>query len=307
VFSAHGPALKAVSDAQSCFPVTQADGRTAVSVPPSTPPPQAQTRAAQRRARRLATYAQVWTLHREGWSNRVIAQHLGIGRMTVVRSLQAPIFPERKGHTTTGKSVLTPYKERLLKRWNAGCRDVLQLFRDLQRHGYTGSYPTVARYAQRLRQAQGLRPRERRPGQMLPRIVESPHRPLTTRRATRLVLKWPEHRTNADTQLLAHLESQHRDLAGAIELAQDFCAIVRQRQANRFDEWLARAVASGVAPLQRFARGLCADYEAVKAGLRLPWSNGPVEGHINRLKMLKRQMFGRAKLDLLSRRFLRAA
>ena len=165
----------------------------------------------------------------------------------------------------------------------------------------------MARYAQRLRQAQGLRPREQRPGQTLPRVVESPHRPLTTRRATRLVLKRPEQRTDADTQLLAHLESQHRDLAGAIELAQDFCAIVRQRQANRFDEWLARAVASGVAPLRRFATGLRADYEAVKAGLRLPWSNGPVEGHINRLKMLKRQMFGRATLDLLSQRFLCAA
>jgi transposase len=307
VFSTHGSALKAVRDMLGRTRVVQPNGQTAVLVPPSTPTPQAQTRAAQRRARRLATYEQVWTLHREGRSNRAIAQHLGIGRMTVVRALQAPTFPERKGHTNPGKSVLTPYKERLLKRWNAGCREALQLFRDLQRRGYTGSYPTVARYVQRLRQAQGLRPREQHPGQTLPRVVKSPHRPLTTRRATRLVLKRPERRTHADTQLLAHLESQHHDLAGAIELAQDFCAIVRQRQANRFDAWLARAAASGVAPLQRFARGLCADYEAVKAGLRLPWSNGPVEGHINRLKMLKRQMFGRAKLDLLSRRFLRAA
>ena len=64
---------------------------------------------------------------------------------------------------------------------------------------------------------------------------------------------------------------------------------------------------SGVAPLRRFARGLQADYEAVKGGLGLPWSNGPVEGHINRLKMLKRSMFGRAKLDLLSQRFLLTA
>ena len=64
---------------------------------------------------------------------------------------------------------------------------------------------------------------------------------------------------------------------------------------------------SGVVPLRRLATGLHADYEAVKASLRLPWSNGPVEGHINRLKMLKRSMFGCAKLDLLSRRFLLAA
>ena len=227
--------------------------------------------------------------------------------MTVVRSLQAPTFPERKGHTNPGKSVLTPYKERLLKRWNAGCREALQLFRDLRRHGYTGSYPTVARYAQRLRQAQGLQPREQRPGHTLPLVMEVRHQPLTTRRATRLVLKRPRQRTDADTQLLAQLQSQHPDVAVAIDLAQDFCTLVRERQADRFDDWLARAMASGVAPLRRFATGLHADDEAVKAGIRLPWSNGPVEGHINRLKMLKRSMFGRAKLDLLSRRFLRAA
>jgi transposase len=307
VFSTHGQALQAVRDALSHTPVVQPDGRTVVPVPPSPPPPQAQTQATQRRARRLARYEQVWALSRQGWSPRAIAQQLGMGRWTVVRYLRAPTFPERKGRSDTGQSLLTPYKERLLKRWNAGCREALQLFRDLRRHGYTGSYPTVARYAQRLRQAQGLQPRERRLGQTLPRVVESPHRPLTTRQATRLVLKRPERRTKADRQLLAHLERQHHEVAEAIGLAQDFGAIVRQRQADRFDAWLARAVASGVAPLRRFAAGLRADYEAVKAGLGLPWSNGPVEGHINRLKMLKRQMFGRAKLDLLSRRFLRAA
>jgi transposase len=122
-------------------------------VPPSMPTPQAQTRAAERRVRRLAIYEHVCKLHRHGWSNRAIPQQLGLGRMTVVRYLQAPTFPERKGRTNTGKSVLTPYKARLLKRCNAGCRETLQLFRDLQRHGYTGSYPTVARSAHRLRQA----------------------------------------------------------------------------------------------------------------------------------------------------------
>jgi transposase len=227
--------------------------------------------------------------------------------MTVVRSLQAPTFPERKGHTNPGKSVLTPYKERLLKRWNAGCREARRLFQDLQRHGYTGSYPTVARYAQRLRQAQELQRREQRSGQTLPRVVESQRRPLTTRRATRLVLKRPLQRTAEDAQLIAHLQVQHHDVAVAIDLAQDFCTLVREHQADRFDDWLARAMASGVAALRRFAIGLQADYEAVKASMLLPWSNGPVEGQINRLKMLKRSMFGRAKLDLLSRRFLLAA
>jgi transposase len=159
--------------------------------------------------------------------------------MTVVRYLQAPTFPERKGRSDTGKSLLTPYKAYILKRWNAGCREALRLFRNLRRHGYTGSYPTVARYVQRLRQAQGWQPRDQHPGHALPLVIEIQQQPLTTRRATRLVLKRPENRTKADTQLLARIESQHRDLAGAIELAQDFCAIVRQRQADCFDDWLA--------------------------------------------------------------------
>jgi transposase len=123
VFSAHGPALKAVSTARSRTPVVQPDGQTAVPVPPSLPTPQAQTRAAERRSRRLATEAQVWALHRQGWSNRAMAQPLGSGRMTVVRSLQAPTVPARTGHTNPGKSVLTPDQERLLKRWNAGGRE----------------------------------------------------------------------------------------------------------------------------------------------------------------------------------------
>ena len=306
VFSAHGTTLKAVSNALSKAPVVQPDGRTAIPVPPSAPTLQEQTRAAQRRARRLATYEQVWTLHRQGWSPRAIAQQLGMGRWTIVRYLQAPTFPERKGRSDKGKSVLTPYKEYILQQWNIGCRDALQLFRAIQRRGYTGSSPTVARYAQRLRQAQGLRPREQRPGQTLPLVTKVQHKPLTTRRASRVVLKQPVKCTAEETQLLAHLKAQHRELAVAIELAQDFCAIVRERQSDRFDHWLERAVTSSVAPLQRFATGLRADYEAVKAGLTLPWSNGPVEGQINRLKMLKRQMFGRANIDLLRRRFLLA-
>jgi transposase len=165
----------------------------------------------------------------------------------------------------------------------------------------------VARYIQRLRQAQGLRPREQHLGHGLPLVMQGWHKPLTTRRATRVVLKRPGRRTDADAQRIAHLQARHPNVAVAIHLAQDFCTLVRARQVDRFDVWLARAVASRVAPLQRFATGLHADYEAVKVGIKLRWSNGPVAGQINRLKMLKRSMFGRAKIDLLSRRFLLAA
>src|SRR5262249_29517065 len=86
----------------------------------------------------------------------------------------------------------------------------------------------------------------------------------------------------------------------------DFAQLVRQRQPTQLDPWLQRATTSTLEALQRFAMGLYEDYAAVKAGVTLPWSTSPVEGHINRLKMLKRQMFGRARLDLLSRRFVLA-
>ena len=95
-------------------------------------------------------------------------------------------------------------------------------------------------------------------------------------------------------------------VAEAIDLAQDFAQLVRQRQPEHLDPWLQRAATSTLEALRRFATGLYEDHEAVNAGVTLPWSTGPVEGHINRLKMVKRQMFGRARLDRLSRRFVRA-
>jgi transposase len=161
---------------------------------------------------------------------------------------------------------------------------------------------------QRLRHAPGEIHQPRRRCQPLPAVVTAPLlRPLTPRRATWLVLRRPEPRTLEDHHLLAHLAAQHAELAEAIALAQEFAQLVRQRQAPQLDPWLARAAESRVTPLQRFAKGLRDDYEAVRAAVTVPWSTGPVEGHINRLKMLKRQMFGRAKLDLLQQRFLLAA
>ena len=129
---------------------------------------------------------------------------------------------------------------------------------------------------------------------------------LTVRGATWLILKREEHRDEDDQQQIAQLQGQHDELAKAIDLAQDFAALLRQRQPERLDAWLTRAAQSALKAFERFASGLREDYEAVKAGLTLPWSTGPVEGQINRLKMLKRQMFGRANIDLLRLRVLYA-
>jgi hypothetical protein len=129
---------------------------------------------------------------------------------------------------------------------------------------------------------------------------------LTPRRATWLVLGRAAKRTEPEAQQLTQLHTQDPEVAEAIDLAQDFMQMVRQRQPAALDGWLQRAATGPLEALHRFAHGLYEDYAAVKAGVTLPWSNGPVEGHINRLKMLKRQMYGRAHLDLLNCRFLLA-
>ena len=306
VCSAHGPVLTAVHEAMRQAPIRQADGSMAVPVPPPPPAPTAQELATQRRARRLALYEQVWALHRQGWSGEAIARQLGMGRTTVFRDLHAPTFPERTGRADRGQSVLNPYKDYLVQRWHAGCRDARQLCAELRPRGYRGSYPTVARYTQRLRQAQGAAPRQRLIGKPLVAVSDPRPPPLTARRAAWLVLRRADQRTAVESQQLTQLRAQPGELADAITLTEDVAQLIRQRQGAQLDPWLERAAQSTLGVFRRFAQGLRDDYAAVKAGMTLPWSTGPVEGHMNRLKMLKRQMFGRARLDLLSRRFLLA-
>jgi transposase len=291
VFLTQSHALDAVNETARQQPVPLPEGAMAVPVPPHDIPLPAQQRAAQRQARRQGLHQQVWALHRQGWTAPAIAQQVGLSLRTVQRDLRTTTFAGRKRRSDLGDSGLTPYKPYLLERWNAGCYTAMRLFRDLRQRGYAGGYGVVAAYARRLRQAQGLPPGHRCPRQALPPVAEPPCQPLTPRRATWLILR---------------REAKHTEVAEAIDLAQDFATLVRQRQPEALDPWLQRATASTLEALQRFAKGLYEDYEAVKAGVTLPWSSGPVEGHINRLKMLKRQMFGRARLDLLSRRFVLA-
>jgi len=306
VFTTHSTALDAVDAAVRQLPVPLSDGTHAVPVPPPPTPPAEQARAAQRAARRQAVYDEVWTLHRQGWSTAAIATQVGRSQRTIERYLGLPRWPERQHRSHYGRSILNPYKPYLLERWNAGCHTAIQLFRELQPRGYTGSYRRVTAYVSRIRQAQGIPPRRQGRHQTLPVVAEPTALPLTPRRATWLVLRREAQRPEAEVQQLAQLRAQSAEVAEAIDLAQDFATLVRQRQPEQLDPWLQRATTSALDALQRFATGLRDDYAAVKAGVTLPWSTGPVEGHINRLKMLKRQMFGRAHLDLLSRRFVRA-
>ena len=255
IFNLHGKALQAVNAAQSRTPRTQPDGTVVVPVPPASPLRNAQVQAAHSRNRRVARHEQIWALRRQGWTGQAIAQQLWSAKSTVFRYLRSPTFAERT-YKRRGHSILNPYKDTVLQHWNRGCHDALQVFHLLQQQGYRGSYATVARYAQRLRQAQGLAPRQRQSSQHLSVVVEPQHGQLTPRGTAWLVLRRPERRVPEDEQQLARLTAQQADLAEAVTLARDFADLVRTRQPDRLDGWLARATTSTLAALQRFAQGL---------------------------------------------------
>jgi transposase len=302
----HLQALKAVDTAQRLTGVDHATEAVVVLPPTTASLPKVKQLAQQRRVQRVKTYETVRDLHQQGWSLGAIAQKVGVSTRTVQRYLHTASFPERQERSDRGRSLLSPYKPYLLEQYNEGRRRVKTLFWDIQKQGYTGSYMTVVRYIRQLAQAQGVELRRYPTGRQLPKVVD-PQRPtLTARRAAFLVLRHPETLETDEQQVIERLVKQP-ELATAVELAQGFIHLVRQRQPEQLDIWLEQAKESHLAPMVRFAQSLREDYDAVRAGVTLSTSNGPVEGQINRLKMLKRQMYGRAGIDLLSRRFLLAS
>jgi transposase len=256
----------------------------------------------ERRAKRIERYTEIHQLYKKGWTKSAIARHLKIDRRAVRYALQSDEFPEFRRKA----KKLDPFKPYLLKRWNEGCRTSSILLEEIKQLGFKGERTIVMIYLQRLRQAQGLPPRSRNFTPGVP-IQDVAVRTATPAQVTWQILRKPEELTDDDKLLTARLLDTNDDLAEAITLTQHFALMVRERLVEQLDLWLERAKTSSLAAFKRFAKSLQTDYAAVKAALTEPWSTGPVEGHINRLKMLKRQMYGRANLDLLEKRFLYAA
>jgi transposase len=130
---------------------------------------------------------------------------------------------------------------------------------------------------------------------------------LTARQMAYGLLRHPDTRTEAEQIQLLQVQQADPLLATLATHTEAFAQMVRERAAERLDPWLEGVLASPWRELKRFTQGLRQDYAAVKAALTWPYSNGPTEGHVNRLKVFKRQMYGRAQLDLLRQRVLYAA
>jgi transposase len=174
----------------------------------------------------------------------------------------------------------------------------------IQAQGFAGSYGLVADFLAPLRRGEAVR--EQPAPAPLAASAPTPQW-YTARQAAFLFLRRPLQVTESEQEDLAHMQAQNSGLATIYALTQDFVSMLRERNAEELDAWLDRAAASECPELQRFANGIRRDYAAVRAGLTLEWSQGPVEGQVTRLKLVKRQMYGRAKLDLLRRRVLNAA
>jgi transposase len=301
VFNAHHREIDQLNPVPHNEPSLQDNDSVPVPTERPVPMTKAQQQIAHHRAKRVVEYAQAHALHQQGWTMKAISTHMGRHHRTVKKYLEASTFPERPPRRRPA-SILDPYKASLRERWHAGCRSVLELYRDMQAQGFAGKYSIVAAYVSRLRPPQGRITRRRKSGAPAP-IVEV-DKPLTPSRATWLIMRREVTLTEDEKRQLAQLQAQEGEIAEAIRLTQDFAALVRQRQPDQLATWLERATASGLQAFKSFANGLRADYKAVKAGVTLMWSTGPVEGQINRLKMLKRQMYGRAGIGLLRQRVL---
>jgi transposase len=304
VFTSHAKDLRAVDQARRV--ALYENGR--LPLPPAETQNKVKFLAGARHERRKAQHEQVWALHRQGWPGDKIGPALGISRSTVYRHLRSEAYPERRTRRDAGRSQLDPWQSVVLEHWNNDRRDGRKLFGALRQLGYRGSYATLTRYLRRFRampEDEAWRDASAKPRPVL--VAVSPCRELTPRTAAWAVLRRAEKRSAEDRELLANLHRCDPELNAAITLAEAFIGLVRDRTPDRLDPWLNQAVRSTSRPLCSFAKHLSADYEAVRAAVTLGWSNGPVEGQINRLKMLKRTMYGRAGLDLLGRRFLLAA
>jgi transposase len=228
-----------------------------------------------------------------------IAYTVGLNRRTVSTWLAAGHFPERLPRARQ-LHRLDPYADYILERYDAGLDNAAQLARELRERGYTGPDQTVSRYLVELRRT---RPRGT-PGPLPPRGSAPVPSPRETAWLLRNADAKPETLAAEERAYVAALDTQCPELARARALTEKFVQMLEHHDASALDPWLAAAEAS---ELRSFATGLRRDHDAVLAAVLFPWSNGQVEGHVNRVKLLKRSMYGRASFALLRKRVLRAA
>ncbi len=258
----------------------------------------------ERRGKRYERYQEVLTLHQQGRGVRAITRQVGISRNTVRRYLHAETFPEQ-GLRRKRPSRLDPYLPYLRERWEARCQNAAQLYRELKDRGYQGSHTLLRALLSDWRANSPTTARRTRGTKR--RAPAPAARRLSSRQASFLFVKQHETLTPTQQHALEHICQASDEMKQTYELSQQFVSMLRKRQGEHLDGWLEHVREHGPHELAGFASGIRRDYLAVRAGISREESNGQVEGQITRLKLIKRQMYGRATFDLLRLRVLHTA
>lgn len=279
-------------------------GTVPLSVPSLTQQaPQSSAKEEARQAkqqRRRERFQRVRDLHACGYSLRRIARELRLGKGTVLRYLRCVQCPDWKPGQPR-RSQLDRFACYIDQRIQQGCRKATALFQELTVRGCSSSYEAVRRFLNRRLGTAG-RKRQRVNAAACPAPVPPSPRKLSFDFICRVEKRKPEQQARWE-----RARSADADLAATLDIAAEFAALVRKQSNLTLTDWFVQVAGTASKELQTFAAGLRADEAAVTAGLSQAWSNGPVEGQVNRLKTIKRQMYGRAGLLLLRARVLHAA
>ena len=263
-------------------------GDPGTETPP--PTPARPTQSELKRQRRLERYEQVVALFQSGQSQAAISRALGLERKTIRRWLRRGEFPERKPpHRRPPKvSEFGPYLE---PRWNEGCHNASRLYHEICEEGYAGKRAMVARFVSGWRKT-GKAARPNAPQRISPK------------HAAILVTRAADQMTDEQQRLFDRITNQCPEAGDLRKIALAFREALTAENSTQLRQWIEGAKRCEFGPVVRFAYGLQKDISAVAAAVDTPWSTGQAEGQINRLKMIKRQMYGRAGFELLRARVL---
>ena len=237
-----------------------------------------------------------------------IANHLGINRRRIDKRVRLDTFPERS-RMQPRPGMAESFRDYLQQRWDAGVRHGRTLFAEIQELGYVGGFSNLAQllsaWRQPVQEATAVLP-EPAPAEapQLDERTPPAARQISPQAAAALLSKIRAELTHKQGEIVDTLKRQCPGFAQMRELALGFSTILRVGKLATLHCWMGRAQKTGIHAMDRFVRTLKQDLSAVEAAVTEPWSNGPVEGQINRLKTLKRQMYGRAGVELLRARLL---